>query len=129
MDEIPRGIAGLTGDISPARLLQSAIGSLSSGRGASRQRGERPKMKSLKEQTIRRIERSNSGLAPVLRSLRSDRKVPLKVIAHDLSVSVSTVSSWENGVRIPTLRMLMRLSQYFEVPVCKLVTGKRCAGR
>jgi hypothetical protein len=51
---------------------------------------------------------------------REKRNIPLKKIAQDLSVSVSTVSAWELGRRFPTGSNLELLVEYTGLPPCKL---------
>ena len=42
----------------------------------------------------------------------------------DLSISREALSYYENGKRSPDLDMLVRLSQYFNVSIDYLITGK-----
>lgn len=42
----------------------------------------------------------------------------------DLSISREALSYYENGKRSPDLQMLLLLSQYFDVSVDYLITGK-----
>ncbi len=59
---------------------------------------------------------------------RRKNKVPLKKIARDLGVSISTVSSWELGERFPTGHNFEMLVNYTGVPPCKLfcVMADKC---
>ena len=54
--------------------------------------------------------------------------IPLKQIARDLDLSVSTVSSWELGERFPTGRNFEMLANYSGMPPCKLfcVMADKC---
>ncbi|MDD7594200.1 MAG: helix-turn-helix transcriptional regulator, partial [Clostridiales bacterium] len=45
-------------------------------------------------------------------------------VAMDLSISREALSYYENGKRSPDLQMLLLLSQYFDVSVDYLITGK-----
>ena len=51
---------------------------------------------------------------------RRNNQVPLKKIASDLGVSVSTVSAWELGLRFPTGYNFEMLVEYTGLPPCKL---------
>ena len=55
-------------------------------------------------------------------------KVPLKRIARDLGLSVSTVNSWELGRRFPSGRNFELLVDYTGVPPCRLfcVMADKC---
>ena len=69
-----------------------------------------------------------SGFATAFRAWRLKHHVPLKQIARDLGLSVSTVNSWELGERFPTGRNFERLVDYTGVPPCKLfcVMADKC---
>ncbi len=58
-----------------------------------------------------------------LREIRKKGYTQLKV-AMDLSISREALSYYENGKRSPDLQMLLLLSQYFDVSVDYLITGK-----
>lgn len=51
---------------------------------------------------------------------RRRNHIPLKKIAFDLGVSISTVSSWELGERFPGGFNLNMLVEYTGLPPCKL---------
>jgi transcriptional regulator with XRE-family HTH domain len=59
---------------------------------------------------------------------RRKNKIPLKKIAKDLGLAVSTVNSWELGERFPTGRNFEMLVNYTGVPPCKLfcVMADKC---
>ena len=59
---------------------------------------------------------------------RRKHKIPLKRIASDLGVSVSTVSSWESGQCLPQGCNLESLVEYTGLPPCKLfcVMADKC---
>ena len=42
----------------------------------------------------------------------------------DLNISREALSYYENGKRSPDIQMLLRLSEYFNVSVDYLITGK-----
>ncbi len=56
-----------------------------------------------------------------LRLWRRSEGYPLKLVAHDLDVSVSVVSQWERGLRFPSVKNLDRIAQYMDIPVCSLL--------
>ena len=45
-------------------------------------------------------------------------------VAMDLNISREAISYYENGQRCPNLEMLVKLSDYFEVSIHYLITGK-----
>ena len=59
---------------------------------------------------------------------RRKHNIPLKRIASDLGLSVSTVSCWELGKRFPTGRNFELLVNYAGVPPCQLfcVMANKC---
>ena len=69
-----------------------------------------------------------ASFATAFRNWRMKNRIPLKRIARDLDLSVSTVSSWELGERFPTGRNFERLVNYTGVPPCRLfcVMADKC---
>ena len=61
-----------------------------------------------------------ASFARAFRNWRVKNYIPLKQIAADLGLSVSTVSSWEMGERFPTGRNFELVVDYTGVPPCKL---------
>ena len=61
-----------------------------------------------------------TSFATAFRNWRVKSQLPLKQIAKDLGLAVSTVSSWELGERFPTGRNFEMLVNYTGVPPCKL---------
>lgn len=45
-------------------------------------------------------------------------------VAMDLNISRESISYYENGMRCPNLEMLVQLSEYFNVSIHYLITGK-----
>lgn len=45
-------------------------------------------------------------------------------VAMDLNISREAISYYENGQRCPNLEMLVKLSDYFNVSIDYLITGK-----
>jgi len=68
------------------------------------------------------------SFATAFRNWRLKNRIPLKKIARDLGLSVSTVSSWELGERFPSGHNFERLVDYTGVPPCKLfcVMADKC---
>jgi hypothetical protein len=68
------------------------------------------------------------SFATAFKNWRRKNKIPLKKIATDLGLSVSTVSSWELGERFPTGRHFEMLVNYTGEPPCKLfcVMADKC---
>jgi transcriptional regulator with XRE-family HTH domain len=69
-----------------------------------------------------------ASFATAFRNWRLKNHIPLKKIARDLGLSVSTVNSWELGEQFPTGRNFEMLVDYTGVPPCKLfcVLADRC---
>jgi transcriptional regulator with XRE-family HTH domain len=69
-----------------------------------------------------------SSFATAFRNWRLKNRIPLKQIARDLGLSVSTVNSWELGERFPTGRNFEMLVDYTGVPPCRLfcVMADKC---
>jgi len=64
---------------------------------------------------------AREALAHHLHAWRDENNVPLKALATELGVSISTVSAWEHGKRFPSGDHLDRLSEFTEMPVCALL--------
>ncbi len=69
-----------------------------------------------------------SSFACAFSNWRQKNRVPLKKIAKDLGVSISTVSCWELGKRFPTAYNFDVLVEYTGLPPCKLfcVMAEKC---
>lgn len=59
-----------------------------------------------------------------LKLIRKQKKFSQLKVAMDLSISREALSYYENGKRSPDLNMLLRMSQYFNVSIDYLITGK-----
>lgn len=59
-----------------------------------------------------------------LREIRKKKGYTQLKVAMDLSISREALSYYENGKRSRDLQMLLLLSQYFDVSVDYLITGK-----
>ena len=59
-----------------------------------------------------------------LREIRKKKGYTQLKVAMDLSISREALSYYENGKRSPDLQMLLLLSQYFDISVDYLITGK-----
>jgi transcriptional regulator with XRE-family HTH domain len=72
-----------------------------------------------------------ASFATALHTWRVTNNTPLKKIARDLGLAVSTVNSWELGERFPTSRNFEMLVNYTGVPPCKLfcVMADKCVPR
>ncbi len=69
-----------------------------------------------------------ASFATAFSAWRRKNKVPLKTIAKDLGVSISTVDSWEIGLSFPGSKNFERLVEYTGLPPCKLfcVMADKC---
>ena len=59
-----------------------------------------------------------------LKEIRKRKKYNQLKVAMDLSISRESLSHYENGKRSPDIEMLVRLSEYFNVSIDYLITGK-----
>jgi hypothetical protein len=69
-----------------------------------------------------------ASFATAFSAWRRKNKIPLKTIAKDLGVSISTVDSWEIGLSFPGSYNFERLVEYTGLPPCKLfcVMADKC---
>lgn len=58
---------------------------------------------------------SNAEIGAVLRNLRGD--TPIKVVAHAINVSASTMQLYEEGMRISSDETEKKIADYFDVSV------------
>ena len=61
-----------------------------------------------------------ASFATAFRNWRLKSNIPVKKIAEDLGITISTVSLWESGKRFPTGRHLEKIVDYTGVPPCQL---------
>ena len=59
-----------------------------------------------------------------LKEIRKKRKINQLKLATDLNISRESISYYENGKREPSLELLVQLSEYFNVDINYLITGK-----
>ena len=64
-----------------------------------------------------------------LTEVRKKKKYSQLKVAMDLSISREALSYYENGKRSPDINMLIRLSEYFNVSIDYLITGKEFTKR
>ena len=69
-----------------------------------------------------------SGLVG-MRMIRKLRGINQQKAAIDLNISREALSHYETGKRSPDIDMLLRLSDYFDVSVDFLITGKEFEAR
>jgi transcriptional regulator with XRE-family HTH domain len=59
-----------------------------------------------------------------LREIRLKKGFTQLKVAMDLNISREALSYYENGRRSPDLQMLVLMSEYFDVSIDYLITGK-----
>ena len=59
-----------------------------------------------------------------LKNIRKQKKYSQLKVAMDLSISREALSHYENGKRSPDISMLVTFSDYFNVSIDFLITGK-----
>ena len=69
-----------------------------------------------------------ASFATVFRNWRLKGSIPLRQVAKDLGVSITTINYWEAGKRFPTSRHFARLAAYTGLPPCRLfcVMAAKC---
>lgn len=58
-----------------------------------------------------------------LREIRRKKKLNQQRVAFDLNITREALSHYENGRRDPSLVMLVKMSEYFNVSIDYLITG------
>ena len=59
-----------------------------------------------------------------LKKIRKEKKLNQLKVAMDLNISREALSYYENGKREPSLAMLCRMSEYFNVSIDYLIKGE-----
>ena len=59
-----------------------------------------------------------------LKIIRKRRNLNQQKVAMDLNISREALSYYENGKREPSLTLLVRMSEYFNVSINYLITGE-----
>ncbi len=59
-----------------------------------------------------------------LKIIRKEKNLNQQKVAIDLNISREALSHYENGKREPSLDMLIKMSDYFNVSIDFLITGK-----
>ena len=59
-----------------------------------------------------------------LRKIRKSKNLNQQKVAYDLNISRESLSYYENGKREPSLALLVEMSNYFNVSINYLITGK-----
>lgn len=59
-----------------------------------------------------------------LKQIRKEKKLTQLKVAMDLNVSREALSHYENGKREPSIDLLVKMSEYFNVSIDYLINGK-----
>lgn len=59
-----------------------------------------------------------------LKKIRKERNLNQLKVAMDLNISREALSHYENGKRQPSIEMLRKLSEYFNVSIDFLINGE-----
>lgn len=59
-----------------------------------------------------------------LKTVRKERNLNQLKVALDLNISREALSHYENGKREPSLSLLNKMSEYFNVSIDYLINGK-----
>lgn len=60
-----------------------------------------------------------------LKKIRKERRLTQLKVAMDLNISREALSHYENGKREPSIDMLVKMSEYFNVSIDFLIKGDR----
>ena len=60
-----------------------------------------------------------------LKNIRKKRNLNQQKVAMDLNISREALSHYENGKREPSIDMLVKMSEYFNVSIDFLIKGDR----
>lgn len=63
-----------------------------------------------------------------LSELRRERELTQEQLGERLGISNKTVSRWENGNYMPSVDMLMELSEFYGVSINEILSGRRLSG-
>ena len=59
-----------------------------------------------------------------LKQIRKELRLTQLKVAMDLNISREALSHYENGKREPSIEMLVKMSEYFNVSIDFLINGK-----
>ena len=59
-----------------------------------------------------------------LKEIRKKKKLSQLKVAFDLNISREAISYYENGKRSPSIEMLLTFSEYYNMSIDYLITGK-----
>lgn len=78
-------------------------------------------MKCTSERNIKAI------FAARLREWRTTHRLPLKAVAQEMGVAVSSLSQWECGLVLPSASKIALISCYTSLPPCYFFCPEHCA--
>lgn len=64
-------------------------------------------------------------IAKFLIKLRKEKKLTQEKLANILNVDRATISKWERAIYIPTVEMMVKLSEFYNISVNEIVYGAR----
>ncbi len=64
-----------------------------------------------------------------LKQIRKEKRLTQLKVAMDLNISREALSHYENGKREPSIDMLIKMSEYFNVSIDFLINGNEFIGR
>ncbi len=64
-----------------------------------------------------------------LKKIRKERKLSQLKVAMDLNISRESLSHYENNKREPSIELLNKMSEYFNVSIDYLINGEEFTGR
>ena len=64
-----------------------------------------------------------------LKQIRKERRLTQLKVAMDLNISREALSHYENNKREPSIEMLIKMSEYFNVSIDFLINGKEFSSK
>lgn len=66
------------------------------------------------------VQKKDMPLRKKLFALRKSKKISQEKLAYDLDIVQSTYSDWENSISVPKRENLLKIANYFEIPITEL---------
>jgi len=64
------------------------------------------------------------GIGKILKSLRKQKGISLRILGKELGISFTTLSAYERNKAQPTIENCYKLSKFFEVPIEYFILGE-----
>ena len=71
---------------------------------------------------MNKVERQESFL--VLDNLIKSKKLTCYALSKELGIAPTVFSDWKSGKSMPKTDKLLKIAEYFNVPICYFIVGK-----